>query len=228
MTQQLGLPGYIVHGGDWGGYMASLAGLDHAASVRGVHTTYVALRTADAPLQGGGVPTDASVAEKAYAAHEKALHAAEGAYGEVQSTRPLALAPAMLDSPVGVAAWMVDKFHAWSDRRTTAFDVLFPFDRLLTEIMLYLVSDTVETATWIYSASRAEGLVTLPPGRRVEVPTAVAAFPDPAFPVPPRELVARSHDVIRYTPMARGGHFPFYEAPDLLIDDLRAFARTLT
>ena len=93
---------------------------------------------------------------------------------------------------------------------------------LTTEVMLYLVTDALPTSTWIYGAKRQEEM-TLPPGRRVTVPTGLAAFPDPVFPMPARQIAQRSHDVVQYTEMARGGHFPFYEAPDLLIDDLRQF-----
>lgn len=68
----------------------------------------------------------------------------------------------------------------------------------------------------------------MPEGQRVTVPTAIAAFPDPVFPVPSRQAVERSHDVVQYTQMPRGGHFPFYEEPDLLVEDLFAFRRRVT
>lgn len=128
----------------------------------------------------------------------------------------------MIDSPVGVAAWIVEAFHAWSDLSETAFEDLYTYDQLLTEVMLYLVTDAFVTSTWIYGAKRHEES-TLPPGRRLEVPTAVAAFQDPVFPMPPRAVAEKSHHVVRYVSMPRGGHFPFYEAPDLLVGDLRAF-----
>jgi len=91
--------------------------------------------------------------------------------------------------------------------------------------MTYLVTDTFNTAAWIYAAVFAEGSSALPPGQRVEVPTAFAAFPDPAFPPPPRSFMERSHHVVRWTEIPRGGHFPFLETPDLLVDDVRAFGR---
>ena len=131
---------------------------------------------------------------------------------------------AMMDSPVGTAAWIIEAFHAWSDRRERTFEELFTPDQLLTEVMLYIVTDAFPTSTWIYGAKREEE-TTLPPGRRVTVPTGLAAFPDPVFPMPSRRVAQLSHDVVQYTEMAEGGHFPFYEAPDLLVDDLREFLR---
>ena len=120
-------------------------------------------------------------------------------------------------------AW-IEAYHAWSDRTERSFAELFSFDSLLTEAMVYLVTDTLPTSSWIYGAKRFEAAT--PAARPAgEVPTAFAAFPDPVFPMPPRQIAERSHRVVRYTTMAQGGHFPFYEAPDLLIDDLRAFRR---
>lgn len=138
------------------------------------------------------------------------------------ATKPAKLGYAMMDSPVGLAAWIVEAFYAWSDRRKRSFAELFTFDQLLTEVMLYLVTDAFPTSTWIYGAKRHEAM-TLEPGQRVNAPTGLAAFPDPVFPMPPRQIAQRSHNVVQYTEMAFGGHYPFYEAPDLLIADLRNF-----
>lgn len=87
-----------------------------------------------------------------------------------------------------------------------------------------LVESSCRASGGVYGAKKHEE-ATLPTGQRVEVPTALAAFPDPVFPMPPRAMAEKSHNVVRYTTMPEGGHFPFYEAPDLLIDDLRAFRR---
>jgi hypothetical protein len=93
----------------------------------------------------------------------------------------------------------------WSDRRKHTFEELFTPDQLLTEVMLYLVTDAFPTSTWIYGAKRQEG-TTLPPGRRVTAPTGLAAFHDPVFPMPPRRVAQLSHNVVHYTEMAEGGH----------------------
>lgn len=222
LMQTLGYDHYLVHGGDWGAHITSLLGLHRPARVAGIHTTAIALRDASAEQLTGQVAADASAQEKAFVADEARRWKDEGAYSLLHATKPAKLAYAMTDSPVGVAAWIVEAFHAWSDLRETAFGDLYTPDQLLTEVMLYLVTDAFPTSTWIYGAKRHEEM-TLPPGRRVEVPTAVAAFQDPVFPTPPRAVAEKSHRVVRYVDMARGGHFPFYEAPDLLVDDLRSF-----
>ena len=227
MVETLGYGRYLAHGGDWGGYLVSLLGFDYPGQVAGIHSTALIARQSGAPSHSGQVAPDASEEEKAFAARELALWKREGGYALLQKTKPQALAYATADSPVGVAAWIVEKFHAWSDRRERPFGALFTRDQLLTEVMLYLVTDAFATSLWLYAGQERERLDVPPPGRRIEVPVGVAAFPDPVFPPVPRAVAEKSHRVVRYTVMPRGGHFPFYEAPDLLVDDLRQFARGL-
>lgn len=229
MTEVLGYGRYAAHGGDWGGDIASLLGFHHAGHVAGLHVNTLMLRSADAPMASGVVPPGSSREVQEFAQREKELFTREGAYAMVQGSKPLTLAYAMADSPVGVAAWIVEKFHAWSDRRRRPFEQLFSQDQLLTEVMLYLVTDSFGTATWLYPTMQQDlAAALLPEGQRVEVPVALAAFPDPVFPPPPRALAERSHNVVRYREMPGGGHFPFYEATDMLVEDLRAFAGSLT
>ena len=224
LMARLGYDRYIVHGGDWGAHITSLLGFYHPDRVIGIHATGLALREAGAPQLTGQVPSNATDEQRSFAASEFKIWQREGAYSQLHATKPAKLGYAMMDSPVGMAAWIVEAFHAWSDRRHRSFDELFTPDQLLTEVMLYLVTDAFPTSTWIYGAKRQEEM-TLPPGRRVTVPTGLAAFPDPVFPMPPRRIAQQSHNVVHYTEMGEGGHYPFYEAPDLLVDDLRNFLR---
>lgn len=228
MTGVLGYDRYLVQGGDWGGYIASRMAFDHADHVAGIHSHSFMVRHDGAMLGSGQTgPGPATEEERAFAMREQQTFLTEGAYSAIQGTRPQTLSYAMMDSPVGVAGWMVEKFHGWSDQRERPFAQLFTMDQLLTEVMVYLVTDTFNTASWIYAAFFAEGSATLPPGRRIEVPAAFAAFPDPVFPPPPRAFMARSHHVVRWSAMPRGGHFPMLEVPDLLIEDVRGFGRHL-
>ena len=222
---KLGYDRYLVHGGDWGAHITSLLGFHLSDHVMGIHSTALVLREAGAQQLTGEVPSDASDEERAFVAKEYAIWKREGAYSQLQATKPAKLGYAMMDSPVGLAAWIVEAFHAWSDRRKRSFAELFTFNQLLTEVTLYLVTDAFPTSIWIYGAAKRREITTLPPGQRVNVPTGLAAFPDPVFPMPPRQVAQRSHNVVQYTEMPFGGHFPFYEAPDLLIKDLRNFRK---
>ena len=227
LMAKLGYDRYLVHGGDWGAHITSLLGYHLPHRVIGIHSTGLALRDAGAEQLSGEVPSDATEEQRAFVASEYAIWMKEGAYSRLHATKPAKLGYAMMDSPVGAAAWIIEAFHAWSDLREHSFEELFTPDQLLTEVMLYLVTDAFPTSTWIYGAKRHEEM-TLPPGSRVTVPTGLAAFADPVFPTPSLQIAKRSHNVIQYTEMKFGGHFPFYEAPELLIDDLRKFRRAVS
>lgn len=227
MVGTLGYERYMAHGGDWGAPIVDFLGFSRPEHITGVHLTMVLVRADGAPALSGKMAPGASEAEQAFAGAEIAVWVKEGAYAQLAATKPLSPAYAMADSPVGIAAWIVEAFHAWSDRREQPFEALFSHDQLLTEVMLYLVSGSFGTSTWIDAADEQEQFYTVPLGKRIEVPVGIAAFPDPVFLPVPREIAEKSHNVVHYTVMPRGGHFPFYEVPELLVDDLRKFATAI-
>jgi pimeloyl-ACP methyl ester carboxylesterase len=139
------------------------------------------------------------------------------AYLPLQVVSPLTLAPALADSPVGFLAWLLDKFQGWSDGEAG-----LAVDDVLTEATTYLASDSVASSFVAYS-DLLTGASTLPPGRRIEVPSAYAAYPDPRLVAPPADFVRRSRHLVRYSTPPRGGHFPALEVPDLFVEDLRSF-----
>ena len=152
----------------------------------------------------------------------------EEGYRTIQGTKPQTLSYAMMDSPVGIAAWILEKFNSWSDTTGDDVESAHSKDVLLTNIMVYIVTRTFNTASWIYYGRREEGgRLFDTDGKRVEVPTACALFPKELLSWPPRSYVERIVNVQRWTEMPRGGHFAALEVPDLLLNDIRAFARTL-
>ena len=219
MTDVLGFESYLAQGGDWGGAISSWLGFDHAPACRAIHINVMTMRHPDGP-QGAE--------EIAWAAQFERDQVMQDGYRTQQATRPQTLSYAMMDSPVGVAAWIIEKFHDWSDIEGDDIDSAHSKDSLLTNIMVYLVTGTFNTASWIYYGRREEGgRVLSPDGQRVEVPTAVALFPAEMLAWPPRSYVERVYNVTRWSEMSRGGHFAALEQPRMLIDDLRSFARSL-
>ena len=219
MTGVLGYDGYIAQGGDWGGAISSFLGLDHAPACRGIHINIMTMRHCEGPR---------GPEEEAWALRFEREQEMENGYRTQQGTRPQTLSYAMMDSPVGVAAWIVEKFHSWSDIEGDDLESAHDRDTLLANIMVYLVTGTFNTASWIYYGRREEGgRVLSPEGRRVEAPTAAALFPAEFLSWPPRSYVERMYDITRWTEMPRGGHFAALEQPELLVEDIRAFARTL-
>ncbi|MBI1251176.1 MAG: alpha/beta fold hydrolase [Alphaproteobacteria bacterium] len=219
MTEELGYPRYIAQGGDWGSLVTSYLGMDHDACI-GIHVNMIGLRGADATPQ-----TDD---EKAWLAHMQMALQLEGAYLQEQSTKPQTLAMALMDSPVGTAAWILEKFHGWSDLRAGGLESVYSKDQLLTNIMLYLVNDAIATSVWYYRARVEEGGFFLAPGERVNKPTGVANFAgEPVFKIPPRSWAERIYNIVHWSDMAEGGHFAAMEKPEVFTADVRSFARTI-
>ena len=219
MTDVLGYPNYLAQGGDWGGAISSWLGFEHAPACQAIHINILTMRHPDGP-QGPE--------EEAWAVQFEHDQSLENGYRTQQATKPQTLSYAMMDSPVGVAAWIIEKFNSWSDTDGDNIESAHTKDSLLTNIMVYLVTRTFNTASWIYYGRREEGGRLLSTdNRRVEVPTAAALFPAELLAWPPRSYVERLYNITHWSEMPRGGHFAALEEPELLIDDIRAFARTL-
>ncbi|MCP4327589.1 MAG: epoxide hydrolase [Alphaproteobacteria bacterium] len=219
MTDVLGYDGYLAQGGDWGAAISSWLGFEHAPACKAIHLNFMTMQNPDGPR---------NPEEEAWAERFERGQVMQNGYRTQQATRPQTLSYAMMDSPVGVAAWIVEKFHGWSDIEGDDVESVHSKDMMLTNIMVYIVTRTFNTASWIYYGRREEGGRTLSrEGKRVEVPTACALFPEELLPWPPRAYVERMYNVRRWTEMPRGGHFAALEAPEFLLDDIRAFARAL-
>ena len=219
MTEVLGYGNYIAQGGDWGGAISSWLGYEHAPACCAIHLNIMTMRHVDGPK---------GAEEKEWADKFEKEQELENGYRTQQATKPQTLSYAMMDSPVGVAAWIVEKFHSWSDTKGDDIESAHTKDALLANIMIYLITRTFNTASWIYYGRKEEGGRILSRDRkRVEVPTGCALFPAEMLSWPPRSYVDRVYNVTHWTKMPRGGHFGAMEQPDLLIEDIRAFARSL-
>ena len=218
MTEVLGYESYMAQGGDWGGAISSWLGYEHSAC-HAIHINILTMRHKDEP-QGAE--------EIAWAEQFEKDQLIQDGYRTQQATKPQTLSYAMMDSPVGVAAWILEKMHGWSDTDGDDVESVYSKDQLLTNIMVYIVTRTFNTASWIYFGRREEGgRVLSPEGKRVEVPTACAVFPRELLAWPPRSYAERIYNITQWTEMPRGGHFAAMEQPDLLIEDIRKFARCL-
>jgi pimeloyl-ACP methyl ester carboxylesterase len=216
MTDVLGYKRFVAQGGDWGAFITSRLGLAYRSRVAAIHVTLLGLRR---DLAAPAEPTDE---EKTYLAELRQWEREETGYQWIQGTKPQTLAYGLTDSPVGLAAWIVEKFRTWSD---CGGDVerRFTKDVLLTNIMLYWVTGAINSSFWPYFARR-HGAWPLPDNQRVEVPTAYASFPREIL-HPPRAWAERAYNIQRWTKMPAGGHFAALEEPAALAADIRAFFR---
>jgi epoxide hydrolase len=215
MTEVLEYRSYFAQGGDWGSVIASWLALDRADAVRALHLNMMGLRPNLAP---GGEPL--SPEEQEFFERAKTLRSEELAYQAIQGTRPQTLGYGLHDSPVGLAAWLVEKFRAWSDCGGDVERALTR-EEILTLITTYWVTGTITSSLRLYFEFRASRDA-LAPGQRVEVPVGFADFPREILRVP-RALAERAYRIVRWTAMPRGGHFAALEQPELLARDLWAF-----
>ena len=222
MREVLGYDTYLAQGGDWGSLVTSWLGVNHSAhdgkgGCRAIHLNMIGLRPTPAVPQ--------SDEEAAWLQSAQAAMQTEGSYFMQQATKPQTLAMALMDSPMGTAAWILEKFHAWSDLKSGDLLSVYTRDQLLTNVMVYLVNDAIATSVWYYAALFAEGGNALPEGQRCETPTGFADFPgEKVYAPPPRSWCERAYNVTHWSTMPHGGHFAAMEAPDLYVADVRAWA----
>jgi len=218
LMRGLGYTRYGAGGGDFGAGVATYMALQEPAAMLGIHLTTPelgpTLQPSDPPL---------SEAEAAYLADVRRWDSVERGYSALQSTRPQTLGYALNDSPAGLAAWIVEKWRAWSDSDGD-LGTRVPRDFLLSLLTIYWATDSVTLSLRDYFDNRWLGAA-LPPGTRISVPTAFANFHRNFIPEgnPPRVWLERLYDLRHWRDMPRGGHFAAVEAPDLLAQDLRAF-----
>ena len=218
MTGVLRYDRYVAQGGDWGGLVTSWLGVDAPEHLAAIHLNIMGLR----PYLGEG-SEPLSPEEEAWVARSRARLARETGYQAIQGTKPQTLAYALNDSPVGLLAWIAEKFYGWSAPGPDGPP--FTLDQILTNVMVYWVTGSASTASWLYTAARRLDGMRLGRGERVEVPTAFVSCPHDLFPAPPDRWVQRAYHCVRRTDLAVGGHFLAYERPAEFVEDVRAFFR---
>jgi pimeloyl-ACP methyl ester carboxylesterase len=221
LMERLGYESYGLQGGDWGAGISSWLARRHPTRVVGLHLNYVP--GSYQPAFGPRSPPLSS-REQAFLVEKQRWAEEEGAYSHLQRSRPQTAAFGLNDSPVGLAAWLVEKLRAWSDCDGN-LERRFTKKQILTHISLYWFTQTIHSSMRLYLESASTPL-RLEEGERISPPTALTVFPKEA-PSPPKEWVERGYNLQRWTEMPRGGHFAAMEEPALLAEDIRAFFRPL-
>jgi len=219
MTSVLGYPRYVAQGGDWGSLVTSWLAVDAGRHVEAIHLNMMGLR----PHLGEGSPP-LTAEEEAWAKQARSRLDRETGYQAIQGTKPQTLAYALMDSPVGLAAWIAEKFHGWSE--PMAGDPPFTMEQIITNVMIYWVTGSANTASWLYTAARRLGGMRLERGELVTAPTGFLCCPHDLFPAPPDSWIRRVYPLMRRTDLPAGGHFLAYERPADFVEDVRAFFRS--
>jgi pimeloyl-ACP methyl ester carboxylesterase len=199
MVEELGHSQYVAHGDDIGGGVVNRLGMRHSGTVRAIQTA------------NWLKPHD--IADDAYLAAARRWDHDRGAYAHVQATRPQTLAYGLNDSPVGLAAWILEKFLTWSDPGTR--DGLSA-DDLITNLMIYWATRTIGSSMRLYTVDSA------PPEDVVSVPASIIVTREPEIPVPPESWLRRAYPALtRITTVDEGGHFLALEAPGRFVAEVR-------
>jgi pimeloyl-ACP methyl ester carboxylesterase len=219
MSEVLGYQRFGAQGGDWGSFVTARLGYAHPERVSGIHLNLMPVRRDPKML------SDPTPEESRYLEELQVWLKEETGYQWIQGTRPQTLAFALTDSPTGLAAWIVEKFRAWSDCGGDV-EAVFTKDQLLANISLYWFTGAIGSSFWPYYA-RMHGPWPIPDGETVTVPTGYCEFPREIL-RPPRSVAARTFtNVQRWSVMERGGHFAAMEQPDPLAEEIRSLFRPL-
>lgn len=215
MVDALGFERYVAQGGDKGATSISMLALQHPENLAAIHLNMLGL------FPYGELANPADAEENAWLAALNASLAREGGYYSIQSTKPQTLAYGLTDSPVGVAAWILEKFHAWTIRGERG-DPPFDMDHLLANVMLYWLGG-INAANRSYVSMADRQVVGAGKGARIDVPTAFALFGRDIVPTPPRSVLERLYNLHHLRTWDSGGHFAAMENGQILIDEMRSF-----
>jgi pimeloyl-ACP methyl ester carboxylesterase len=216
LMDRLGYKRYAAQGGDWGSAVTTALGAQDSEHCAGIHITLAMGARPD--VDGEPTPEEARALKgiKHYADWDSG-------YSKQQSTRPQTLGYGLTDSPSGQAAWILEKFWAWTDCDGDPLNVLGR-DELLDNVMLYWATATATSSARLYWQSFGPGRRT---SRTVTIPTGVAVFPKEIVPPVRRWMEPSYTDIRHWSEMPKGGHFGAFEQPELFVGDVRAFFRTL-
>ena len=223
LMERIGYQRYAIAGGDWGAIINRHLANHYPDRLIGLHSNMIIA----APPEDEAQRNRATPEELALTGARAAYMQNETGYQQIQGTKPQTLGYGLNDSPAGVAAWIVEKFHGWTDMPQGPegdLDAHFSKDDLLTNISIYWFTATITSSTRIYYENRNTP-ATRPTGY-IDVPTGVAIFPAEIY-LAPRAWVEAAYDLRHWTVMPRGGHFAALEQPELYLNDLRAFFRIL-
>ncbi len=221
LMARLGYARYGAQGGDWGSIITTHLGLLDPEHVQGIHLNMVVA----GPPPGVANPMEGVSPEELKGLADMGEFQKTGTGNQqIQGTKPQTLGIALNDSPAGLASWIVEKFRAWSDCDGDV-EKRFSKDELLTNIMIYWVTETINSSVRLYCESMRSGRFA-PAGERVMVPTGCSIFPKEII-RPPRRWAEAHFNVTQWTMHRSGGHFAALEEPAALVEDVRSCFRKL-
>jgi pimeloyl-ACP methyl ester carboxylesterase len=221
LMTKLGYKKYGAQGGDIGSGISTWLSLKHPENIIGLHLNYIS-GSYKPFIKENEVLSDEVLKFQKYASNWSSK---EGAYAQQHSQKPITLAYGLNDSPIGLCAWIIEKFNGWSDNKGS-IENIFSKDELLANVTLYWITQTIHSSIRIYNENSKMPLI-FGESDFVKVPVAFAKFPK-ELPTPPRSYIEKGFNIQRWTEMTDGGHFAAMEQPNLLAKDIKDFFRGLS
>ncbi|WP_436489206.1 epoxide hydrolase family protein [Chitinophaga sp. ARDCPP14] len=220
LMEGLGYDKFIAQGGDFGAIIATHIAMRHPDKLTGLHMNYIPFNYKPFIPPGEKLTAEETAAQQKNAQ----FFQAEGAYAQVQTTKPLTLSYGLQDSPVGLCAWILQIFRSFSDPGAV-LEQLFSRDELLSNVTLFWITQTIHSSMRLYHEIRKEPLA-FGESDFIKVPVGIARYPYPVS-FPARKYVERGYHVCYWREMPTGGHFAAMEQPELFAQDVSAFANTI-
>lgn len=221
LMRQLGYERYIAQGGDWGAVITRRLAEAHAEHLLGAHFNMLFAFPEDLRAPGAW---DGVTPEELEAFGKATSRVADGTgYSEIQGSKPQTLAYAMHDSPVGLLAWQLEKFHGWSD---ADLEDAYSKDQVLANVALYWFTNTANSASRLYCESKRAGNYAADYwSGKVDIPVGYCSYPGELLQTPRVWADKHYQNIVHWTTADRGGHFAAFENPKFFIEDVRAFGR---
>jgi pimeloyl-ACP methyl ester carboxylesterase len=220
LTRELGYEKVLVQGGDFGAGVGTALALRHPENVLGLHLNYIPGSYFPFLPEGEKLAAE----EIQYLKSAEDWYDTEGSYAQQHRTKPLTLAYGLHDSPVGLCAWIVEKFHGWADCNGN-IETVFTKDELLSNTSLYWFTETIHSSIRLYNENSKAPLRFLK-NDFINIPVGIARF-HKEEPFPPRRFIERGYNIQHWTDFSQGGHFAAMEQPELLANDIIQFAKSI-
>ena len=221
LIKELGHKKVIAQGGDFGAGISTALALKYPDLLSGLHLNYI--HSAYLPYLKPG--EEFTVEEIQYMESARNWYDREGAYAHQHRTRPLTLAYGLNDSPVGLCAWILEKFYGWSDCNGN-IESIFTKDELLSDISLYWLTETIHSSIRLYNENSKSPLH-FTEKDFVHVPVGIAHF-HKEEPFPPRRFIERGYNIQQWSDIFPGGHFAAMEQPQLLAEEIIRFTQKIS
>ncbi len=206
---------YFAQGGDWGAMVTTHIGVQDQKNCKAIHLNMVVVGPDPETMQNLTKFEEEALASMGF------YQEWDSGYSKQQSTRPQTIGYSLVDSPIGQAAWILEKFYQWTDCNGHPENVITR-DELLDNVMIYWLTQSAASSARLYWESFGN-----PSQEKVNIPTGCSIYPKEIFRSSERWIKKRFQDLRYYNELTKGGHFAAFEQPAIYVEEIRKFCREI-